>query len=215
MTCLDPDCACVPKTPFLIAGETRKSSQNCINLLRREFLIFHIFAITLTCNTFGNGVASRSHVHGYAIMDEKIADLLLAEYFQIQKVVEDFDAKALTIKAWSVTLSATGIVAGYVEANSMVLVVASVSALIFWLIEALWKVAQQAYYPRIRAIEKAFEDKDFNLAPIQIASSWSKAWYAGRRDRLLFRVALWPHVWLPHIPVAACGFSLFWLAPPS
>lgn len=64
-------------------------------------------------------------------MDEKIADLLLAEYFQIQKVVEDFDAKALTIKAWSVTLSATGIVAGYVEAKSMVLVVASVGALIF------------------------------------------------------------------------------------
>lgn len=31
------------------------------------------------------------------------------EYFHLNEIVEDFDQKALTIKAWSVTLSMAGI----------------------------------------------------------------------------------------------------------
>jgi hypothetical protein len=35
--------------------------------------------------------------------------LLVQEYMQLQKTVEDFDARALTIKAWCVTFSAAGL----------------------------------------------------------------------------------------------------------
>jgi len=43
-------------------------------------------------------------------MDEDKTNALLAqEYLQLQKTVEDFDARALTIKAWSVTFSAAGL----------------------------------------------------------------------------------------------------------
>ena len=41
-----------------------------------------------------------------ANMDDKIAAHLAQEYLFLQKVIEDFDARALTIKAWSVTFSA-------------------------------------------------------------------------------------------------------------
>lgn len=77
------------------------------------------------------------------------------------------------------SLTAASIVAAYVEGSSMILLVAAVSALIFWLVEAYWKVAQQAYYPRIWEIEHAFSENGTKLAPLQIASSWSKAWRAG------------------------------------
>jgi hypothetical protein len=145
--------------------------------------------------------------------DVKAAELLLAEYLALQKTVEEFDAKALTIKAWSVTLGAAAVVAAYVETKPVVLVVAAASALAFWFIEALWKQHQQAFYPRMRAIEAAFAG-DRRIPPLQICSSWSEAWHASRRERMLLSILTWPHVWLPHLPVAVAGFGLFVFAPP-
>jgi hypothetical protein len=148
-------------------------------------------------------------------MDEKKAtDLLLAEYLQLQKVVEDFDSKALTIKAWSVTLSAAGIVAAYSNSKPFLLIIAAVSALAFWFVEALWKVNQQAYYPRIRAIESSLA-AGIMVQPLQIATSWSKAWNARRRDLFALQVICWPHVWMPHLPVSLGGFGLFFFARPA
>ena len=92
-------------------------------------------------------------------MDERLTE----EYLQLQKIVEEFDGKALTIKAWSVTLSAAGLVAAYVENSPEILLIAAGSAIVFWLIEALWKTNQNAFYSRIYQIEEAFRNqaKDF------------------------------------------------------
>ena len=145
---------------------------------------------------------------------ERKLDLLLAEYLQLQKSVEEFDARALTIKAWSVTLSAAGIVTAYVQTVPFVLVVSALSALVFWLVEASWKVNQQAFYKRIREIEGAMRTGNPEIAPLQIASSWSASWHAGRKNRKILWVMSWMHVWLPHVPVAVGGILLYWLLPP-
>ena len=79
---------------------------------------------------------------------------LSKEYPRLQQVIEDFDSKALTIKAWSVTLSAAGIVTAFSQGKATILPTSAASALIFWLVEAMWKASQQAYYRRIREIEK-------------------------------------------------------------
>ncbi|MBG6202699.1 hypothetical protein IWQ48_003846 [Labrenzia sp. EL_13] len=143
-------------------------------------------------------------------MDGKLTE----EYLQLQKTVEEFDGKALTIKAWSVTLSAAGLVAAYVEEKPVVLLIAASSAIIFWLIEALWKTNQYAFYSRIYQIEEAFLNGTEDFPAFQIASSWSKSWNAGRRERKVFQILVWPHVFLPHIVVAASGMALyFWLPP--
>lgn len=142
-------------------------------------------------------------------------EVLVQEYFQLQKIVEDFDRKALTIKAWSVTLSAAAIVAAYVEDAPTVLLVASGSALVFWLIEAVWKVNQQAFYKRIRQIENHFNGTYELSSPLQIATAWSAAWRERGRDRFALRVMWWSHVALPHIVVAMAGLILFFIAPPA
>ena len=49
--------------------------------------------------------------------DDKAADYLAQEYLFLQKTVEDFDARALTIKAWSVTFSAAGLGFAYQQHN--------------------------------------------------------------------------------------------------
>ncbi|MCL6285660.1 hypothetical protein M3P21_19200 [Ruegeria sp. 2012CJ41-6] len=146
---------------------------------------------------------------------EKNQEHLADEYMQLQKTVEDFDGKALTIKAWSVTLSAAGLVAAYIENEPAVLLVASGSAVIFWMVEALWKINQNAFYSRIYQIEEAFRNQATDFSPYQIASGWSRSWRSGKRERKVLQVMAWPHVFLPHIVVAVCGLALYFWLPPS
>jgi hypothetical protein len=139
---------------------------------------------------------------------------LVDEYFHLLRIVEDFDGKALTIKAWSVTLSAAGIVTAYTQSRPVVLLVAAFSALVFWSVEALWKVNQQAFYVRIRQIEKATA-ANTTLAPLQVATEWQRSWREHGRGRRALKIMAWPHVLLPHFVVAAAGVALYLVAPPA
>lgn len=138
-------------------------------------------------------------------MDE---DALKEEYFHIQKVVEDFDAKELTIKAWSVTLSMAGIGAAYFQGKPFILLLAAISALLFWLIEGYWKTFQYAYYARIWDIENYASGKKADIEALQISTAWSNSWHAGGTKRLL-RALAWPHVALPHVAIFGGGVGLY------
>ncbi|TGQ65132.1 MAG: hypothetical protein E5V49_06820 [Mesorhizobium sp.] len=139
---------------------------------------------------------------------------LSREYMRIQQIIEDFDSKALTIKAWSVTLSAAGIVTSYTQKVPMILLIASGSALVFWIIEALWKTSQQAYYKRVYAIENYFVSPTGEFPPYQIATSWSHSWHTHGRGALALKIMVWPRILLPHAIVATVAATLFLVAPP-
>ncbi len=141
-------------------------------------------------------------------------DLLAQEYAALQKTVEDFDARSLTIKAWSVTFSAAGLGLAYQQHNRILLLVAAGSALVFWIVESMWKVNQQAFYRRIRQIEIHFRGGR-QTAPLQTATSWFEAFRNQGKYRLALRIMWWPHVFLPHVIVIAAGIALFWLYPPA
>jgi hypothetical protein len=141
-------------------------------------------------------------------------DLLRAEYFHLQATVEEFDAKSLTIKAWSVSLSMAGVGAAYFQQEPIVLILAGLSALTFWLIEAQWKTFQYAYHARIREIEDFLSGKLDTIKVPQISTSWRQSWHAGGARRL-FNVLTWPHVLLPHALIFFGSIILFFAFPPT
>lgn len=149
--------------------------------------------------------------------DDKRTELIAQEYLQLQKVVEDFDVRAVTIKAWSVTFSAAGLGAAYLQAQPVLLLISALSALVFWMVEALWKTNQQAYYPRIREIEKYFAEggKGEAIAPFAIGTAWSAAFRRKRGYWRAFAIMGWPHVALPHIVVVAAALALLALSQTS
>jgi hypothetical protein len=98
------------------------------------------------------------------------------EYLYLQKVIEDFDARTITIKAWSVSFSLATFAAAFASSAPGVLLVSSGSALLFWFTEAYWKEFQYTYYPRVRKIEKFFAGDLDDIVPMQITSSWHAAW---------------------------------------
>jgi len=147
-------------------------------------------------------------------LDDTHLKILVDEYMMLQKSVEEFDAKALTIKAWSVTLSAAALVAAYVESVPAALLVGAGSAIAFWVVEALWKTNQQAFYPRLKEIEDWMAGKGGEIHPLQIARSWSKAWHGSGRNGRAVTLMTWPHVFMPHAAIVAAGVLLYLFFPP-
>ena len=140
------------------------------------------------------------------MMDEKTRlDLLKSEYLHIQGVIESFDSRVLSIKTWSVTTGLTGIGAAFSTHSKHVLLLATLSSLIFWYIEGRWKTFQYAYNYRARRIEDYFAGAELDLIPMQIASDW-------RGDLSLLRTMRQLHVALPHAFVALTGTILYLLS---
>jgi hypothetical protein len=147
------------------------------------------------------------------IMEGKDRDsMLMQEYLQLQKVVEDYDQRALTIKAWSVTFSAAALGTAYVQNEPLLLLIAAISAFVFWIVEALWKTNQQAYYARVWEIEVHYQnegaDQIRDIRPFAIGLSYDKSFKELGAYSRVWTVMRWPHVALPHIVVIFAGLLL-------
>lgn len=142
-------------------------------------------------------------------MDASQLDAALqTEYLHLQKTIEDFDGKAMTIKAWSVTFSLSVVVGAFASHAPAVLLVAAVSSLLFWFLETMWKAFQLGYYERAARIEGHFRGETPLPAAHQIGVSWMRRWN-GLSWREIARMACWPHVAMPHVVVIVVGTGLF------
>ena len=135
-------------------------------------------------------------------------EMLKDEYLHLQRVVEDFDSKSITIKAWSVTGSLAVIGIGLDKGTKPELfLVASLASVAFLIIECFWKSFQLAFYGRVEEIERWFRSPVEDIFPFQISSTWDKNWQGGLVSVL--KIMIWPHVFLPHAIVAVVGLYLF------
>lgn len=141
-------------------------------------------------------------------------DFLAQEYLLIQKIIEDYDGKALTAKAWSVTFSAVAIGLSYDKQQLAILIVSIISSLAFWLVESLIKVNQLSYYDRASAIEQHFAGNS-PQHPFQILKSWHDSFNKNGKYKYILRVIFWPHVFMPHLAVAIIGTALLIRYPPT
>ena len=142
--------------------------------------------------------------------DDQLRSALQAEYLHLQKAVEDMDARAVTIKAWSISFSLAAVAGAFASKAASVLLLACASAVLFWWLEARWKTFQDAYYGRIDAIERHFRGELALPSALQIRAAWYASWNGGSRRRL-WQIMSWPHVALPHAAVAALALLLYGL----
>ena len=156
---------------------------------------------------------------------------LLKEYYEVLKIVGEFDGRLMTVKGWGVTLSLAALGWGFQYGHYGLFLVAALSGLGFWLIEGTMKRHQMRYYLRMREIEvlqyqRSVDESARELSSPRIDSSWSYAGvlYAGtgpsayqpvsvRGPRGSYRLAwFFPHVFLPHLVSVLAGLVLLMLA---
>lgn len=86
-----------------------------------------------------------------------ICELVWNEYEFLLNTYEGFNEFSFTLKGWSVTVALAAIFAVYSEnlgAQGRVLLwSAALCALPFWVLDAIWKIYQQAYLARIDYLE--------------------------------------------------------------
>jgi len=158
-------------------------------------------------------------------------EALLKEYYEILKLVGEFDGRLMTVKGWGVTLSLAALAWGFQYGHYGLFLVATLSGLGFWLIEGAMKRHQMRYYLRMREIEvlqyqRATEEDAKAFSSPRIDSSWS---YAGvlynKKDKVedqpvpargplkSYRLVwFFPHVFLPHLVSVLAGLTLLILA---
>jgi hypothetical protein len=82
------------------------------------------------------------------------------------------------------------------------------AAIVFWLVEAVWKSFQYMYGPRIQELEQAFRQERFDdVAPLQIYTSWFEVFQQEG-------FGIWSNVYLPivafpHVITVIVGITLF------
>jgi hypothetical protein len=82
-----------------------------------------------------------------------VHDDLMAEYSALNDLVSGFDQRLLTIKGWGVTLGLASLGLGFQQEHYGLFLVAALSGLAFWILEATTKAHQMRLYPRLRDIE--------------------------------------------------------------
>ena len=141
--------------------------------------------------------------------------LLAREYELLQRSFEDLGSRAMVAKPWSVTFSAGGLALAYTEGMPILLFLATVSAAVFWIIEAMLKMHQKAHLPRMCAIEAYFRSEGAELDLFQIGYSWDKSFgEKGQMSRFVHQAIL-PHVFLPHLLIVLLGVGLLVFHPPG
>jgi hypothetical protein len=140
--------------------------------------------------------------------DQMDDDGELQEYFELTKIVADFDHRLLTIKGWGVTLSLVALGLGFQLSSYGMFLVAAISSVAFWILEATFKRHQMRYYPRMREIEvhrweRAPQWEKTYSAP-RIDWAWSHAAWAFRgEDRS--PDGIWARIW------SAVWSALLWV----
>ena len=136
-------------------------------------------------------------------------DLAKSEYIQLQGIVDAFDSRSFTVKAWSVTFSLVAIGGAFASHASPVLLVAAISALLFWIIDGYWRTIQTSHYNRLDVLERFFQNTEQPFVPMQIGSSWAASFRSRKRFKIL-RAMVRPHVALPHAVVLIIALSVYY-----
>jgi hypothetical protein len=152
------------------------------------------------------------------------------EYLLLQNQYEDFDRRSLTIKGWvasgAIAALAISFSTGY-RLSALIPIFVMVIAIVFWYLEAKWKVFQYSFSDRIEIIEAYFRDDpnkpEVEPDPFQVYRYWNKSYarykpisenekfYKPRLDAHLKNAALHPFVSILYITIIGLSLISFLL----
>ncbi len=139
-------------------------------------------------------------------------DTALKEYFWIEDQIDRFDERSLKIKAWSVTVSVAAIGAAISYKQPLLFLLASLSALVFWYLEAIWKYFQEALGARVAYLEAFLNGNEVSYTGPGINQAFQHHFTWSVEKTKFPRIFRLRNVNLPHSIVVISGIALYVLA---
>lgn len=131
---------------------------------------------------------------------------LQQEYFHLQKIVEEFDARAIAIKVCGVITILVLLAVAVGTGIRALYLVTALGGILFWIVEAIWKSFQISDHNRLRQIEDFLDGVAFPDSSVQnIAHGWAR----GKHGVTIWRILTWPHVFMPHLAMAVIAGALY------
>lgn len=142
--------------------------------------------------------------------------LIWNEYELVYGAYEEFNAHCLTLKGWSVSAALAAIIAVYSEklgaSGKVVLWIAALSSIPFWVLDSIWKSYQSAYLDRLKFLEGLGDCKTIQSHGLGIIKTWQST-HDGFDliDWIEFAI----NSAFPHAFVLIVGVILIWKFPPK
>jgi hypothetical protein len=140
--------------------------------------------------------------------DRRRLELLREEYSLVERFIDGMDQRALTLKAWSVTVGVAGIAYGLTSDRHEILLLAAFATVMLWLVEALGRSFQGVYIVRAHEIERAIADHSLVTETPGITAAWRRIWRPRAYGRYV-AIMGWPHVFLPHVLIIGTAVCLY------
>lgn len=139
---------------------------------------------------------------------DKRAEFLKDEYVMLQQFYEDIDTKGLTIKNWAVTVGLATIGAGFLYNNDWLFLIAAITAVVFWYLEAYWRGLSHFFAVRIMEIEGIFASGKFDKTiPLQVYSKWDEEFKKSGDQTMNYMRKFAPS--MPQAYIAAISLTIF------
>jgi hypothetical protein len=83
----------------------------------------------------------------------KTREIAEKEYYFLEGEIGRFDQIGIGVKNWSITVSGAVMTAAFYKSAPVLLLISSISSLLFWITEARWKQYQHLHMERLRDVE--------------------------------------------------------------
>jgi hypothetical protein len=133
----------------------------------------------------------------------------LREYYFLEDLIDRYDERSLKIKSWSITASGVALGFGLMENRPGLFLLAALGSLVFWYLEALWKVSQSVCILRAAELEKSLALPESSYDGPKIAETFRASFKAKIRKDKVTQIMWYPNVWMPHFLILAFGLILF------
>ena len=137
-------------------------------------------------------------------------EFLSQEYFEIMKVISNYDNILMIIKGWSITIGIALIGYSLKYNKRSILLVCAFCALCFAFVDAKFKEYQTNYYGRMQTIENCIHDKqkidDVNeCKPLFVHQSWERE---DEKSSIIDEAHL-SNIYIPHFFIIIISILLF------
>jgi hypothetical protein len=136
-------------------------------------------------------------------------DEALREYYFAEELVDKFDERTLKIKSWSVTSCGIALGFGFTEDNPLLFCLAAFGSLVFWYLEALWKVYQHIVGVRAEEIELWLNGGIQDYTGPKIAESFRSNFEEGIEAKKVMEMMMYRNVRVPHLFIFLVSILFF------
>ena len=134
---------------------------------------------------------------------------ILREYYWMQQRVAHFDERQISIKSWGTTASGALIGFGFSESLPVLFLLAAISSIVFWYIDAQWKSFQIVAIRHGSSLENLLHEEQAEYTGPSINAYYDDAFGWRKKTERFWYSFFQSNVCVPYLPLGLIAIALW------